>query len=141
MNKLELISALKKDADISKSEAAKIVQIFFDSMSDALTDGERIENRHFRHEIHFDEELASCFRKNETGEIVGLGILLPIDKVFLRRKPKRVAKDAGATVRRGAEPDDLRPEQDGPVVAIMRPMVEGDVDGHASASEQAGSLP
>jgi integration host factor subunit beta len=45
MNKLELISALKKEADISKSEAAKIVQIFFDSMSDALINAERIEIR------------------------------------------------------------------------------------------------
>jgi len=45
MNKLELISALKKEADISKSEAAKIVQIFFDSMADALVKDERIEIR------------------------------------------------------------------------------------------------
>ena len=45
MNKLELISALKKETDISKSEAAKIVQIFFDSMSEALINQERIEIR------------------------------------------------------------------------------------------------
>ncbi len=45
MNKLELISALKRETDISKSEAAKIVQIFFDSMSEALIQGERIEIR------------------------------------------------------------------------------------------------
>jgi len=45
MNKLELISSLKKEADISKSEAAKIVQIFFDSMSNALIKQERIEIR------------------------------------------------------------------------------------------------
>jgi len=45
MNKLELISSLKREADISKSEAAKIVQIFFDSMSEALIKQERIEIR------------------------------------------------------------------------------------------------
>lgn len=45
MNKLEMISALKKEANISKSEAAKIVQIFFDSMADALANEERIEIR------------------------------------------------------------------------------------------------
>jgi len=45
MNKLELISALKNEANISKSEAAKIVQIFFDSMADALAQGERVEIR------------------------------------------------------------------------------------------------
>ncbi|MCF8111989.1 MAG: integration host factor subunit beta [Desulfobacteraceae bacterium] len=45
MNKLEMISALKKEANISKSEAAKVVQIFFDSMADALVNEERIEIR------------------------------------------------------------------------------------------------
>ena len=45
MNKLELISALKNEANISKSEAAKVVQIFFDSMADALARGERVEIR------------------------------------------------------------------------------------------------
>ena len=45
MNKLELISALKNDAGISKSEAAKVVQIFFDSMADAMAQGKRVEIR------------------------------------------------------------------------------------------------
>lgn len=45
MNKLELISALKNEANISKSEAAKVVQIFFDNMSDAMARGERVEIR------------------------------------------------------------------------------------------------
>jgi integration host factor subunit beta len=45
MNKLELISALKKEADISKSEAAKVVQMFFDHMAEALARGERVEIR------------------------------------------------------------------------------------------------
>ena len=40
-----MISALKNEADISKSEAAKVIQIFFDSMSDALAAGERVEIR------------------------------------------------------------------------------------------------
>ena len=45
MNKLELISALKTEADISKSEAARVVQIFFDNMADAMARGERVEIR------------------------------------------------------------------------------------------------
>ena len=45
MNKLELISALKKEANISKPEAAEIIAIFFDSMSDSLINGERVEIR------------------------------------------------------------------------------------------------
>ena len=45
MNKLELISALKNEANISKAEAAKVVQIFFDTMADAMVKGERVEIR------------------------------------------------------------------------------------------------
>lgn len=45
MNKLELISTLKNEANISKAEAAKVVQIFFDNMADAMSRGERVEIR------------------------------------------------------------------------------------------------
>ena len=45
MNKLELISALKNEANISKSEAAKVVQLFFDHMAQALSRGQRVEIR------------------------------------------------------------------------------------------------
>ncbi|MFP4347473.1 MAG: HU family DNA-binding protein [Thermodesulfobacteriota bacterium] len=45
MNKLELISTLKNEANISKTEAAKVVEIFFDSMAEALAEGERVEIR------------------------------------------------------------------------------------------------
>jgi integration host factor subunit beta len=45
MNKLEIIAALKNEANISKSEAAKVVQLFFDHMSDAMAKGSRVEIR------------------------------------------------------------------------------------------------
>jgi integration host factor subunit beta len=45
MNKLELISVLKAEANISKLEASKVVQIFFDSMAAAMARGERVEIR------------------------------------------------------------------------------------------------
>ncbi len=45
MNKLELISALQTEAKISKPEAAKVVQVLFDSMTDAMARGERVEIR------------------------------------------------------------------------------------------------
>lgn len=47
MNKLELISALKNRADISKAEAARVVQIFFDDMATAMAKGDRVEIRGF----------------------------------------------------------------------------------------------
>jgi len=45
MNKLELISALKNEALISKSEATQVVDIFFGNMADALAKGDRVEIR------------------------------------------------------------------------------------------------
>ncbi len=45
MNKLELIDELKSSSQLSKPEAAQIVQVFFDSMSNSLTHGERVEIR------------------------------------------------------------------------------------------------
>lgn len=45
MNKLELISTLKNEAKISKTEAARVVEIFFDSMAEALAEGHRVEIR------------------------------------------------------------------------------------------------
>ncbi|ACN15772.1 IhfB [Desulforapulum autotrophicum HRM2] len=45
MNKLELISVLKQRADLTKTEAAEIVEIFFDSLTEALANDERVEIR------------------------------------------------------------------------------------------------
>ena len=45
MNKLELVSALKMEANISKAEAARVVDIFFSEMADAMIKGERVEIR------------------------------------------------------------------------------------------------
>lgn len=45
MNKLELIAQLKTEADISRMEASKIVQIFFDDMTETLARGNRVEIR------------------------------------------------------------------------------------------------
>jgi integration host factor subunit beta len=45
MNKLELISTLKTQANISKNEAARVVQIFFGKMADTLAQGDRVEIR------------------------------------------------------------------------------------------------
>ena len=45
MTKMELISALKTEASLSKAEAARVVQIFFDHMAEGLARGERVEIR------------------------------------------------------------------------------------------------
>ncbi|MRR30333.1 integration host factor subunit beta [bacterium] len=45
MTKMELISALKTEASLTKAEAARVVQIFFDQMAEGLARGERVEIR------------------------------------------------------------------------------------------------
>ena len=69
MNKLELISALKNEADVSKAEAAKVVQIFFDSMADTMAQGGRVEIRGLC--SFFVKEYKSYTGRNpKTGEKV-----------------------------------------------------------------------
>ncbi|MBF0099697.1 MAG: integration host factor subunit beta [Desulfobacterales bacterium] len=45
MNKLELISALKKETNLSKTQATQILEIFFDSIGEALAKDDRVEIR------------------------------------------------------------------------------------------------
>jgi integration host factor subunit beta len=45
MNKLNLIETLKKEANLTKNEAATVVKLFFGEMANALASGERVEIR------------------------------------------------------------------------------------------------
>ena len=45
MNKVDLIQALKDSNGLSKLEAERIVNLFFDKMANALAQGERVEIR------------------------------------------------------------------------------------------------
>ena len=45
MNKLDLIAALKNEADLTKTEAAAVIDLFFNEMSNALAEGDRVEIR------------------------------------------------------------------------------------------------
>jgi integration host factor subunit beta len=47
MNKRELISKLKKRSKMTKAEASSTVQVFFDSLTEAFVEGERVEIRGF----------------------------------------------------------------------------------------------
>ena len=47
MNKLELIQAVKDKTGLNKQEANDVVKLFFDSFTDAMVNGDRIEIRGF----------------------------------------------------------------------------------------------
>ena len=45
MNKLNLIERLRKEQGLTKTEAAKIVDLFFGEITNALVNGDRVEIR------------------------------------------------------------------------------------------------
>jgi len=45
MNKADLITALKNETDLTKSEAESVVTLFFNQMANALANGDRAEIR------------------------------------------------------------------------------------------------
>ena len=69
VNKLELIDTLRDECQISKKEAATIVDLFFDRISAALADGDRVEIRGLC--SFFVKEYKSYQGRNpKTGETV-----------------------------------------------------------------------
>ena len=71
MNKIELINALKNECMISKKEAATIVDLFFDKISSALSEGDRVEIRGLC--TFFVKEYESYNGRNpRTGETVNV---------------------------------------------------------------------
>ena len=69
MNKLELISTLKERANLTKSEAADVIKIFFDSLSQSFVEGDRVEIRGFC-SFHVKEYKSYTGRNPKTGEKV-----------------------------------------------------------------------
>ncbi len=71
MNKLELISTLKDRANLTKSEAADVIKIFFDSLADAFVKGERVEIRGLC-SFHIKEYKSYVGRNPKTGQKVDI---------------------------------------------------------------------
>ena len=69
MNKLELIQALKESNGLSKSEAATIVDLFFNEMANALARGDRVEIRGLC-SFYVKKYKAYAGRNPRTGEKV-----------------------------------------------------------------------
>ena len=67
MNKLELIKTLRNECQISKKEAAKIVDLFFNEMANALANGDRVEIRGLC-SFSVKEYKAYAGRNPKTGE-------------------------------------------------------------------------
>ncbi len=69
MNKLKLIDALKMEHRLSRKEAAAVVDLFFESMSEALARGDRVEIRGLC-SFYVKEYKSYTGRNPKTGEKV-----------------------------------------------------------------------
>ena len=69
MNKLELIAALREKTDLSKTEAAGVVDLFFDRMAETLAGGDRVEIRGLC-SFYVKEYKDYTGRNPKTGELV-----------------------------------------------------------------------
>ena len=69
MNKLKLIDALKKECQISKKEATTVIDLFFESMAEALARGDRVEIRGLC-SFYVKEYKSYTGRNPKTGEKV-----------------------------------------------------------------------
>jgi integration host factor subunit beta len=69
MNKLELIGMLKKEHRLSKKDAAAVVELFFEKMSEALAKGDRVEIRGLC-SFYVKEYRSYQGRNPKTGESV-----------------------------------------------------------------------
>ena len=67
MNKQGLIEELKKKAELTKNEARKAVDLFFDEISNALANGDRVEIRGFC-SFYVKHYKAYTGRNPKTGE-------------------------------------------------------------------------
>jgi integration host factor subunit beta len=71
MNKSELVEALASEKNLTYKKSEEIVNIIFDSMSDTLTRGGRIEIRGFGSFIVKDYK-AYMGRNPKTGEVINV---------------------------------------------------------------------
>jgi integration host factor subunit beta len=67
MNKIDLIVALKEEAELTKSEARKVVDLFFNEMANALAKGDRVEIRGLC-SFYVKQYKAYAGRNPRTGE-------------------------------------------------------------------------
>jgi integration host factor subunit beta len=69
MNKADLVNALKNENGFTRQQAEKIVDIFFNTMADALANGERVEIRGFG-SIFVKDYKSYTGRNPKTGDPV-----------------------------------------------------------------------
>ncbi|MNF64412.1 hypothetical protein D3C84_461410 [compost metagenome] len=91
---------------------------------------EWVEDRHLGQQIDLDAQLISFFREHQPRQVVALRVLLPVDEVLLGRDFQRIRQNPRAAVGGGTQANDLRAEFDSAVIAVMRDVVQCDMNRH-----------
>ncbi len=69
MNKADLVEALRKETGLSNTKAEAVVEVFFDEMSNALANGDRVEIRGFC-SIYVKDYKGYTGRNPKTGKAI-----------------------------------------------------------------------
>jgi integration host factor subunit beta len=86
MNRLELINSLRNEAELTKSEAAAVVGLFFNEIANSLAKGDRVEIRGLC-SFYVKKYKAYAARNPKTGEPVEVASKkLPVFKCGLELK-------------------------------------------------------
>src|ERR1035438_7845494 len=101
---------------------------------------ERIEDRHLRYQIHFHQEFGGRFSENQTSEIVGLRVLLPVQEVVLGMNFERIGQDRCAAMGCWPQPDNLGSKLYETVVPILSFMIQCNLNRHRSGYFPCGWL-
>ena len=91
---------------------------------------EWVDDRHIGHQVDRDVEQVGLLGKDQPGQVVSLRILLPVDEMLGRRDLQRIGQDGRPAMGCRTQTDDLRPQFDGSVVPVGRPMMQRDLDAH-----------
>ena len=91
---------------------------------------ERIDHRHVGNQIHRNAEFPRLVGKYQTCDVIAIGVLLPIDKVFFRRDAQRIAEYRRTAMGRGPQANFVWRNADQTIETIMRFMIECDTNSH-----------
>ena len=91
---------------------------------------ERIDDRHFGHQIDFQIQLFRLAREHEPRQIIAKRVLLPIDEMLLWLNVQRIAEHRRSAVRRRPQPDHVRRDAHEPVVTVTRAVIQRHSDRH-----------
>ncbi len=97
---------------------------------------ERVDDLHVGDQADVDAQLAGGVGKDQAGQKVSEGILLPVDEVVGRLDLQRVSLDGGAGVRSRAQPHHVRMYLDESVEGVAGAVLDPDSDSHSRQSHQ-----